>query len=109
MFLHKAAATLRLTQVQPTSLFLGTTPAMGFATKMMGGSTNNKADSAGRRLGIKKWGHSAEIYENQILARQRGFKWHPGFHVRAGKDHTLHAKVEVRRHLSSSLCSIRAL
>ena len=42
---------------------------MDFATKMMGGSTNNKKDSAGRRLGVKKWGHSAEIFENDILVR----------------------------------------
>ena len=70
--------------------------SMGFATKMMGGSTNNKKDTAGRRLGLKKWGHTEYIFENDILARQRGFKWHPGFHVRSGKDHTLHAEVEVR-------------
>ena len=68
---------------------------MGFATKIMGGSTNNKKDSAGRRLGIKKWGHSEEIFEGDILARQRGHKWHPGIHVHSGKDHTLHSKVEV--------------
>jgi ribosomal protein L27 len=42
---------------------------MGFATKIMGGSTNNKADSAGRRLGVKKWGQTAEVFENDILAR----------------------------------------
>ena len=42
---------------------------MGFATKIMGGSTSNKKDSAGRRLGIKKWGHNAEVFENDILAR----------------------------------------
>jgi ribosomal protein L27 len=42
---------------------------MGFATKLMGGSTSNKKDSAGRRLGLKKWGHSTEIFENEILAR----------------------------------------
>jgi hypothetical protein len=48
---------------------LGVTPSMGFATKIMGGSTSNKADSAGRRLGIKKWGHTSEVFENDILAR----------------------------------------
>ena len=65
----------------------------------MGGSTSNKSDSAGRRLGIKKWGHKTEIYENDILAKQRGHKWHPGTHVRSGNDHTLHAKVEVSNRL----------
>ena len=68
---------------------------MAFATKIMGGSTSNKRDSAGRRLGIKKWGHNAEIFEGDIIARQRGTKWHPGFNVHMGKDHTLHSKVEV--------------
>ena len=67
---------------------------MSFATKIMGGSTNNKRDSAGRRLGLKKWGHSAEIFENDIVAKQRGHKWHPGFHMHSGNDHTLHSKVE---------------
>ena len=67
---------------------------MGFATKIMGGSTNNKKDTAGRRLGIKKWGHTTEVYEGDILAKQRGHKWHPGMHVHSGKDHTLHSKVE---------------
>jgi len=42
---------------------------MAFASKVMAGSTNNKKDSAGRRLGLKKWGHTAEIFENDILAR----------------------------------------
>ena len=65
----------------------------GFATKMMAGSTSNSKDSAGRRLGIKKWGQS-EVLENEIIARQRGFQWHPGQNVHYGKDHTLHSSVE---------------
>ncbi len=67
----------------------------GFATKMMAGSTNNKKDSAGRRLGIKRFGQ-AEVLENEIVARQRGFKWHPGDHMHSGKDHTIHSSVEVK-------------
>jgi large subunit ribosomal protein L27 len=47
---------------------------------MMAGSTNNKKDSAGRRLGIKKFG-AAETMENEIVARQRGLQWHAGDHV----------------------------
>ena len=47
---------------------------------MMAGSTSNKKDSAGRRLGIKKFA-AAETLDNEILARQRGLKWHPGDHV----------------------------
>ena len=34
----------------------------------MAGSTSNKKDSAGRRLGIKKFGQ-AEVLENDIIAR----------------------------------------
>ena len=78
-----------------TSQLLGSIPSMNFATKMMAGSTSNKSDSAGRRLGIKKWGNTSEIYPNDILARQRGTKWMPGYHVTMSSDHTLHAKVEV--------------
>ncbi len=65
-----------------------------FATKMMAGSTSNKKDSAGRRLGIKRFGQ-AEVMENEIVARQRGFKWHPGNFMNSGKDHTLHSTIEV--------------
>jgi ribosomal protein L27 len=39
-----------------------------FATKMMAGSTSNKKDSAGRRLGVKRFG-AAEMLENEIVAR----------------------------------------
>ena len=78
-----------------TLLFNQTLPTMGFATKIMGGSTNNKKDSAGRRLGLKKWGHTAEIMPGDIIARQRGTKWHGGMNVYTGKDHTLHSTVEV--------------
>ena len=59
----------------------------------MAGSTNNKKDSAGRRLGIKRFGQ-AEVRRGEILLRQRGFKWHPGNNVYWGKDHTFHAAME---------------
>ncbi|TNV72932.1 hypothetical protein FGO68_gene9703 [Halteria grandinella] len=36
----------------------------------------------------------AEVLENEIVARQRGFKWHPGDNVHSGKDHTLHSSIE---------------
>ena len=48
---------------------MGCTPSMSFATKIMGGNTSNKADSAGRRLGLKKWGHNDEIFAGDILIR----------------------------------------
>ena len=63
------------------------------AHKKAGGSSRNGRDSAGRRLGIKKYGGEAVIPGN-IIARQRGTKWHPGTNVGMGKDHTIFAKVE---------------
>ena len=60
------------------------------AHKKAGGSSRNGRDSAGRRLGIKKYGGEAVIPGN-ILVRQRGTKWHPGEGVGMGKDHTIFA------------------
>ena len=62
------------------------------ATKKAGGSTRNGRDSAGRRLGVKKYGEQTVIPGNIIL-RQRGTKMHPGLNVGMGKDHTIFAKV----------------
>jgi large subunit ribosomal protein L27 len=47
------------------------------AHKKAGGSSRNGRDTAGRRLGIKKFGGEAVIAGNIIL-RQRGTKWKPG-------------------------------
>jgi large subunit ribosomal protein L27 len=63
------------------------------AHKKAGGSSRNGRDSAGRRLGVKKFGGEAVIPGNIIL-RQRGTKWHPGENVGMGRDHTIFAKVE---------------
>ena len=63
------------------------------AHKKAGGSSRNGRDSAGRRLGIKKYGGESVIPGNIIL-RQRGTKWHPGTNVGMGKDHTIFAKIE---------------
>ena len=60
------------------------------AHKKAGGSSNNGRDSAGRRLGVKKFGGEAVIPGN-IIIRQRGTKYYPGTHVGMGKDHTLYA------------------
>ena len=59
-----------------------------FATKMRGTVTKNKKDSAGRRLGLKKT-DGQEVFKNDILIRQRGFKYKPGENVHYGRDHTL--------------------
>jgi large subunit ribosomal protein L27 len=63
------------------------------AHKKAGGSSRNGRDSAGRRLGVKKFGGERVIPGN-IIVRQRGTKWHPGDGVGIGKDHTIFAKRE---------------
>ena len=60
------------------------------AHKKAGGSSRNGRDSAGRHLGVKKFGGEAVIPGN-IIVRQRGTKFHPGSNVGIGKDHTLFA------------------
>lgn len=60
------------------------------AHKKAGGSSRNGRDSAGRRLGVKKFGGETVISGN-IIVRQRGTKMHPGVNVGMGKDHTLFA------------------
>ncbi|MDD2357879.1 MAG: 50S ribosomal protein L27 [Thiovulaceae bacterium] len=57
------------------------------------GSTQNNRDSAGRRLGVKKYGGQTVIAGN-IIVRQRGTKIHPGLNIGMGKDHTLYALVD---------------
>lgn len=61
---------------------------------MQAASTNKTKDSAGRRLGVKKFGDE-EVFPNDIIIRQRGFKWKPGKNTLVGKDHTIHSKIEV--------------
>ena len=63
------------------------------AHKKAGGSSRNGRDSAGRRLGVKKFGGEAVVPGN-IIVRQRGTKWHAGANVGMGKDHTLYALSE---------------
>ena len=60
------------------------------AHKKAGGSSRNGRDSAGRRLGVKKFGGEA-VTPGNIIVRQRGTKFHPGSNVGMGKDHTLFA------------------
>jgi large subunit ribosomal protein L27 len=63
------------------------------AHKKAGGSSRNGRDTAGRRLGVKKFGGETVIAGN-IIIRQRGTKWHPGVGVGIGVDHTIFAKVD---------------
>jgi large subunit ribosomal protein L27 len=57
------------------------------------GSTQNNRDSAGRRLGVKKFG-GEHVIPGNIIIRQRGTKVHPGTGVGMGKDHTIYALIE---------------
>ena len=57
------------------------------------GSTQNNRDSAGRRLGVKKFGGQF-VRAGTIIIRQRGTKVHPGNNVGIGKDHTIFALID---------------
>ena len=63
------------------------------ATKKAGGSSRNGRDSAGRRLGVKKYG-GEKVIPGNIIIRQRGTKYYPGENVGIGKDHTIFATKE---------------
>ena len=65
------------------------------AHKKAGGSSRNGRDSAGRRLGVKKFGGEA-VTAGNIIVRQRGTRWYPGANVGIGKDHTLFALTDGR-------------
>ena len=60
------------------------------AHKKAGGSTRNGRDSRGKRLGIKRFG-GEQVIAGNILVRQRGTTYHPGFNVGMGRDYTLYA------------------
>jgi large subunit ribosomal protein L27 len=61
------------------------------AHKKAGGSSRNGRDSAGQRLGVKRFGDQL-VPAGNILVRQRGTKFHPGENVGRGGDDTLFAK-----------------
>ena len=61
------------------------------AHKKAGGSTRNGRDSHSQRLGVKRFGGQL-VKAGNILVRQRGTRFHPGFNVGIGKDDTLFAK-----------------
>jgi large subunit ribosomal protein L27 len=63
------------------------------AHKKAGGSSRNGRDTAGRRLGIKKFG-GEHVISGNIICRQRGTTWHPGRNVGIGTDHTIFAVAE---------------
>lgn len=60
------------------------------ATSKTGGSTSNGRDSNPKFRGVKKFG--GEVAEaGQIIVRQCGTKFHPGYNVGKGTDSTLFA------------------
>ena len=63
------------------------------AHKQGQGSSRNGRDSAGRRLGVKRFAGNY-VTAGSILVRQRGTKIHPGNNVGMGNDHTLYAKID---------------
>tara|TARA_B100002051_G_scaffold268660_1_gene298833 strand:+ start:654 stop:905 length:252 start_codon:yes stop_codon:yes gene_type:complete len=63
------------------------------AHKKAGGSSRNGRDSAGRRLGVKKFG-GEKVIPGNIIIRQRGTKYYPGENVGIGKDHTIFALIK---------------
>ncbi|MBI4042783.1 MAG: 50S ribosomal protein L27 [Deltaproteobacteria bacterium] len=65
------------------------------AHKKAGGSSKNGRDSKGQRLGVKVFGGQV-VKAGNILVRQHGTKFHPGRHVRMGRDHTLFSTVDGR-------------
>ena len=63
------------------------------AHKKGSGTSRNGRDSAGRRLGVKRYGGQL-VSPGSIIVRQRGTKIHPGNHVGIGKDHSIFALVK---------------
>ena len=78
----------------PTSVFAR------FASKKQGGSSSNGRDSNPKFLGLKR-GEGEVVRPGNIIARQRGTKWHPGTNCGLGKDHTLFALVQGKVHFST--------
>jgi len=83
---------------------LGSASSLTFvrwATKKQGGSSNNGRDSNPKFLGIKKYG-GEYVKAGNIIARQRGTKWHPGDNCGIGVDHTLFALIEGKVHFTDN-------
>ena len=72
------------------------------AHKKAGGSSRNGRDSAGRRLGVKKFG-GQDVIAGNIIIRQRGTKCWPGEGVGMGRDHTIFATVDGKVQFSKGL------
>ncbi len=60
------------------------------AHKKSGGTSRNGRDTAGKRLGVKRF-DGQEVKAGSIIVRQRGTRIHPGENVGCGRDYTLFA------------------
>ncbi len=63
------------------------------AHKKGGGSSTNGRDSAGKRLGVKRYS-GEDVTAGTIIVRQRGTQVHPGNNVGLGKDYTIFALID---------------
>ena len=63
------------------------------AHKKGGGSSRNGRDSAGRRLGVKRYDGQL-VRPGTIIIRQRGTRFHPGKNVGLGRDHTIFSLID---------------
>ena len=59
----------------------------------LGDVYKRQRDSAGRRLGVKKYGGQFVVPGN-IIVRQRGTKIFPGQNVGMGKDHSIFSVIK---------------
>jgi large subunit ribosomal protein L27 len=62
------------------------------AHKKAGGSSRNGRDSAGQRMGVKRFG-GEQVQAGNILVRQKGTRIHPGENVGMGRDYTLFSRI----------------
>lgn len=63
------------------------------AHKKGSGTSRNGRDSAGQRLGVKRYDTQA-VTAGTIIVRQRGTRIRPGTNVGVGRDHTLFALID---------------
>ncbi|WVO20413.1 54S ribosomal protein L27, mitochondrial [Cryptococcus decagattii] len=94
MFPRPACITSAVSQVR-SQLFAGPSSLASqiqvrWASKAAGGKSKNGRESAGRRLGVKRYGDQY-VLPGTIIVRQRGANFHPGQNVAVGKDFTIYA------------------
>lgn len=65
--------------------------AVRHATKKAGGNAAQDVGSQPKNLGVKLTDGEL-VFPGMVIVRQRGTKFHPGYNVGMGRDHTLFAK-----------------